>query len=216
MKVSKIIALIVGILFGIASLLTAAFTVKLSFENKDALPQLIGPAEDARNVVEQIMVALDQQDYQTVSSLMVGNPDLGMDQEPADEVGKLFWTAYVQSFRYEMVGECYVTKDGLAQMVRISYMDLNEATEPLREASRTLLQERVANAKDASEVYNEAGEYREDVVMEVLQEAAEQVLQREFSQKTTELTVNLEFRDGRWQAIFDDAMLKALMGGITG
>ena len=215
-KATKVIALTVGIIFGIAALLVAAATVYIGFTNRDALPQLIGPAEEARNVVVELMEALDRQDYEAASNLMVGKPDLGMDQEPEDEVGKLFWNAYLDSFTFEIIGDCYVTKDGLAQQVKITTMNLDVATEPLREKSQEMLEERVAEAANPDDVYDEKGEYREDFVMDVLYDTASEVLKGEQPTKTTELILNMKYRNGRWQVIFDDAFLKALIGGITG
>lgn len=216
MKASKIIALIFGILFGIASILVATFTVAISFENMDALPQLIGPAEEAQGVVKDVMEALDGRRYTEAASYMVGVPDLGMDEEPEDEVGKLFWNAYLESFTYEIVGDCYVTEDGLAQQVKITTMDLDQATAPLREKSQALLEQRVKDAENTSDIYDENGEYREDFVMAVLHDTAVSVLEQEQATKTAELILNLKYRDGRWQVVFDDAFLKALIGGISG
>ena len=215
-KATKIIGIVVGIIFGIAALLVAAAAVEISFTYKDALPQLIGPAEEAQQVVKDVMQALDDQDYATASANMVGNPDLGMDAEPEDEVGKLFWSAYLDSFTYEIIGECYVTEDGLAQQVKITTMDLDAATEPLREKSQALLEERVAAAENPDEIYDEKGDYREDFVMAVLYDTALEVLEGEQPTKSAELILNMKYRDGRWQVIFDDALLKALIGGISG
>ena len=215
-KATRIIGLVVGILFGIAAILVAAVTVKISFDNMNALPQLIGPAEEAQQVVEKVMQALDDRDYAQAAANMVGTPDLGMDSEPEDAVGKLFWQAYLDSFSYEIIGECYVTKDGLAQQVKITTMDLNAATEPLREKSQQMLEERVAAAENPDEIYDDKGDYREDFVMEVLLDTAKEVLEGEQPTKSAELILNLKFRSGRWQVVFDDALLKALIGGISG
>ena len=52
--------------------------------------------------------------------------------------------------------------------------------------------------------------------MDVLYDTASEVLKGEQPTKTTELILNMKYRNGRWQVIFDDAFLKALIGGITG
>jgi hypothetical protein len=52
--------------------------------------------------------------------------------------------------------------------------------------------------------------------MAVLYDTALEVLEGDQPTKATELILNMKYRDGRWQVIFDDALLKALIGGISG
>ena len=210
MKLKKAFAILlaaVGIAIGAA-------TVYFSMQYRDTDPILVAPPEEAKNQVVALMDAVCGGDYEGISRVIYGNPDLGVDRKPADPVGVLFWEAFENSKSYKLLGDCYTTEQGLAQNVSVTYMDVTSVTERLQERSQAMLEQWVAEAEDISEVYNENNEYREDFVMEVLYAAAEQALQEDAKQVTVELTVNLSFQDGQWWIIGDEALLRAISGGI--
>lgn len=84
----------------------------------------------------------------------------------------------------------------------------------LKERSQTLLEQRVAEAVDVSEIYDENNEYREDFVMAVLRSAVEDALKEDARKMTVELTVKLSYQDGSWWVVADEALLDAISGGI--
>ena len=105
-------------------------------------------------------------------------------------------------------------EQGLAQDVSISCMDVTSVTVNLKERSQTLLEQRVAEAVDVSEIYDENNDYREDFVMAVLRDAVEDALEEDARMMTMELTVNLSYQDGKWWVVADEALLDAISGGI--
>lgn len=139
---------------------------------------------------------------------------MGVDREAADELGVLYWDAFVESASYELVGECYATENGVAQDITFTCLDLNSATGSLRERSQALLEDRIENTTDLTEIYDENNDYREDVVMEVLYEAARDALDEDAVMITVELTVNLKYQDGKWWVVADKALLDAISGGV--
>jgi hypothetical protein len=72
----------------------------------------------------------------------------------------------------------------------------------------------VAEAADVTEVYDENNDYREDVVMEVLLEAAEDSLAEDAQNMSVTLTVGLRYWDNRWWVVADEALLDAISGGV--
>ena len=200
----------------LAGLVIAAGTVWLSLEYKDALPMLLEPAEEAQERVETLMDAVCAGEYELAGSLILGNPQLGVDRDAADAAGVLIWNAFADSLAYEMVGECYTTETGVAQKVTFSCLDVRSVTKNLKVRAQTLLEERVRDAEDVSEVYDENNEYREDFVMEVLFDAVEDALQQDSQQMHTEFTVNMVYQDGDWWIISDNALMAAISGGIVG
>ena len=96
----------------------------------------------------------------------------------------------------------------------VTCLDLNSVTGSLRERSQALLEERIANTTDLTEIYDENNDYREDVVMEVLYEAAREALAEDAVMVTVELTVNLKYQDGKWWVVADKALLDAISGGV--
>ena len=211
----KLVRWIIGAVLCLAGLAVAAGTVQIGMEYKEAIPILLKPAEEAQNRAETLMNAVCDGDYATAGSIILGSPNLGVDREVTDPAGALIWNALAESMSYEFVGECYTTESGLAQSVRVSYLDLGSVTKDLKTRAQTLLETRVQNAEDVSDVYDENNDYREDVVMEVLCDAVEEALQQDAQETSMEFTMNMVYRDGEWWVVSDSALLKAISGGIV-
>lgn len=210
MKTTKVLS---AVFAGVAACAAAA-AVCLSFTSLNASPVLLSPPDEAEAQVTAMMDAVCQADYDRASEYLYGTPALGVDREAADEVGALLWDAYTDSISYELVGDCYATDNGLAQNVKITSLDVTTVTAVLRERSQTLLEERVAEAKDTKEIYDEDNEYREEFVMDVLYDAAEEALEQDASEMTVALTLNLTYQDGQWWIVADNELLDAISGGI--
>ena len=211
MKVLKYIA---SFLLAAVGLSAAAAAVYLCTQFVDAKPMLLTPPDVAQSKVVALMDAVSEGDYEKASQAIYGTPSLGVDREAADEVGVMIWKAYQDSISYELLGDCYTTEQGLAQNVSISCMDVTSVTVNLKERSQTLLEQRVAEAVDVSEIYDENNEYREDFVMAVLRSAVEDALKEDAREMTVELTVKLSYQDGSWWVVADEALLDAISGGI--
>ena len=210
MKIRNIIC----VLFALVAIGAAVGAVYLSFTSLDADPVLTAPPDEAQNTVLAFMDAVCDADYDQVSSHISGNPSLGLDREPADAVGALLWNAYTESLSYSVVGDCYATDNGLAQKVTLTGLDITSVTAVLRERSQALLEQRVKEAEDAAEIYDENNEYREDFVMAVLYDAAVEALKNDTQEMTMEFTVNLVYENDRWQVVSDNDLLDAISGGI--
>ena len=210
MKISKIIAA----LFGVAGVCAAALCVHLAFENKSASPVLVEQPESAREQVETMMEAVSRNDYVAASAVIQGNPVFGADRAPADAVSGLIWDAFVESVSYELVGELYATDSGVAQNIVVTTLDMESVTANLKERSEKLLEQRVADAEDPDEVYDENNDYREDFVMQVLYDAAVQALEEDARTVEHEVTINMIYENGAWWIVPDSALLSAVSGGV--
>lgn len=193
-------------------LVAAVIFVCVSYAN--AKPILLSPPDAAGANVAAMMDAACSGDFDQASQYMIGTPDLGADREAQDAVGALIWAAYLNSMEYELLDNCYATDNGLAQNIRFTCLDISSVTAVLRDRSQTLLEQRVQEAEDVSEIYDENNEYREDFVMEVLYDAARKALAEDAGTVTVELTVNLRYQDGQWLIAADTALMDALFGDI--
>jgi hypothetical protein len=203
-------------IFGLLAAAVAALTLWITFGALNARPVLVTPPAAAAETADALLSAVCAGDYDTASGLVYGTPNLGMDREPADEVGRLLWEAFQESFAYELEGECYATDTGIAQNVTMTYLDFSSVTASLGDRSQTLLVQRVAEAEDADTVYDENGDYREDFVLEVLREVTLDALREDAKNKEQKLTLNLVHKRGQWWVVMDQALLSALTGGIGG
>lgn len=203
-----------AVIFALVGICTAAAAVWLSTQFLDTKPILLTPPDAARSEVVALMDAVCDGDYAAASQSIYGTPNLGVDRDAGSEVGILIWDAFSSSMSYELQGDCYTTAQGLAQDVKITCLDITSVTANLKERSRVLLEECVAEAVDVSEIYDENNEYREELVMDVLYEAVEDALVEDARSMHMEVTVNLIYQDGKWWALADEALLNAISGGI--
>ena len=210
----KWIAKFFGLVFALAGLAVAGFTVKLSMDNLSSIPVLLAPVEEAEQQAVKLMDAVAAGDYAAAETLILGNPKLGVDRDPADAAGVLIWNAFVESYAYELVGESYATDSGIAQNVRVSYLDIGSVTVNLRSRSQTLLEERVAQAEDVNQIYDEKNDYKEEFVMAVLNDAVKDALKEDAKMTGMEFTLNLVY-DGDWVVVSDSALMAAISGGIV-
>lgn len=211
----RLITKFIGLVFILAGVAAAGFTVEVAKNNLDSIPVLLAPVEEAETQAQALMEAVANGDYETAGTLILGNPKLGVDRDPADTVGIMIWEAFVSSYSYEMVGESFATDSGIAQKVKVSYLDISSVTNNLKERSQTLLEARVAQAEDVDEIYDENNNYKESFVMEVLYDAVVDALAEDAKMTGAEFTINLVYRDGQWLVVSDSALLSAISGEIV-
>lgn len=205
---------ILAVILALVGICAATAAVYLSMNYLNAKPMLLTPPDVARSKVIMLMNAVSDGNYEEASQAIYGTPSLGAEREAATEVGVLIWEAFQDSFSYELVGECYTTEQGLAQNVVVTCLDMTSVTEQLRGRSQPMLEQRVAEAQNMADIYDENNEYREDFVMDVLYDAASDALEENTREMTMELTINLSYQNGKWWVIADEALLDAISGGI--
>ena len=205
---------LLSLIFVVIGIAAAVAAVSLGLSNKDADPVLLAPPEDAKLQVVGLMDAVCAGDFDGASAYMLGQPDLGVDREATDPVGVLIWNAFCDSMSYELIGDCYGTEAGLAQDVSMSWLDVTSVTSVLKDRSLTLLEQRVEEAEDLEDVYDENFQYREDFVMDVLYDAAVAALEEDAATITTEVSVNLVYQNEAGWIVADRNLLDAISGGI--
>ena len=211
---SNMIKKILSVIFVLIGIVAAVVAVNMGLTNRNADPVLLATPEAASQQVTGLMEAVCSGDFATASTYLQGQPGLGVDREATDEVGILIWEAFCDSMSYELVGECYATEAGLSQNVTLTCMDVTTVTAVLKERSQALLEQRVDEAEDLEDVYDENLQYREDFVMDVLYDAAVMALEKDAKIMTTELTLNLSFQNEQWWIAADRELLDAISGGI--
>lgn len=211
MKVSKFFA---GI-FAVLAVILAVATIVVSFGFLNSSPVLMKSSEEALGAVDTLMNAVCEGNYSEAGAVMYGMPDLGV-HDAADEVSQLVWDSFVDSISYELVGGFHATDSGLAQNVKISSLDMKSVAVNLGTYAQTLLPQRVEDAEDISQVYDEDNNYRDEFVMSVLLEAAAMALERDAVYNEQEITVNLVYKQGQWWVVPEQQLLSAISGGIAG
>lgn len=207
---------IFSLLLGLVGLCLMVGTLVLCLCSLDAEPVLVELPKAAEERAEALLEAIAEGDYAVAAGMMQGQPDLGADRAPADEVGVLVWDAFVDSLVYTFPGDFYAVDTGLARDVTVTCLDISSVTENLPQRTQLILEQRVSEAEELTAVYEESGAYREDVISEVLLEAAAQALEEDAKTISRELTLKLVYQDDQWWVVPDQALLEVISGGVTG
>ncbi len=203
-----------SVIYGLLGASLAAVCICLALLNMNASPVLLQQPQAAMDRVNSMLDALCAGDYGSVGACLYGQPDLGLDREAEDPVGRLFWDALTRSYSYELGEEFHATDSGVALDVTIHALDLGSVTVNLRDRARTVMEQRIAQAEDADEIYDENNDYREEFVLDALYQAAEDALEQDAKQTSWTLTLNLVYENGQWWIMPDQALLRAISGGI--
>lgn len=201
--------------FALLAACFAAAALSCAIFCRGRVPVLAGVPDAAAELTASLMDALCRGDFEEAQTMLYGDPDLGAGGVPGETAGAMIWDAYLQSLDYQLVGELYPTQRGLCQDVKIIHMELDSVTKNLNTRARTLLDEAVASAQTVEEVYDETNAYREDLVMDILEQAVAQALEEDARYTYRILPLQLVWEEGRWFAVADRAFLDAVSGGIT-
>jgi len=205
---------IVSGLFALLAAVFALLAVGFTAEFLETAPVVLKEPEAAVETADHFMAAVCRGDYEAARMLLDRNPDLGTDHVPEDAAENLIWEAYLDSMDYCLTGECYAVGSGLSQDVQFLCLDLDSVTGKLGDRARKLLEQKVAQAKDPSEVYGPDNNYRRELVEEVLRTVTESAIREDAEYREQTITLKLTCRDGRWYVVPEQQMLNVLFGGI--
>lgn len=189
---------IIAYLFAAIAVALIAAAVGLTVCCREMLPVLVSVPEEASRKADALMAAVCDSDFEAAQTMLYGKPDLNMDRKPEHPVGEMIWDAYISSLDYQLMGDVYATQTGLAQDVKLISLERDYLTKNLGVRAKELLNEKVNAALDVSELYNAENEYREDLVMEVLQKAAQQALEEDIRYTYEIIQLSLVYHDGQW------------------
>ena len=202
-------------LLGLLAVLTALVTASLCASALRQPPVLVSRPREAEVLASQLMEYISQGDFDAASSVMLGKPSLGPVRDPEGTVGKLLWNGYLDSFTYEYTGSCYATDSGVAMDMQVSCIDFPSVIEDLGKRAGELLHKRVRRAEDMDEIYDEHHAYRQELVQEILNQAAKQAL-TDAEPVSRPLTLYMTFDKGQWWVVPDAQLLGVLSGGTVG
>lgn len=210
MKIAKFFA---GI-FGSLGAVLLVGSIGLCLFSLDAPVRVTELPAGAVECAELFSDAVSRKDYDALEDCIYGQPDLGLAGEPEDELTRMVWELLQQNLEFSWQGDCYFQDAVLCRNATVRYMDAASVTANLQIRAHALLTQRVEEATDMAELYDESGEFRQDLVDQVLKAALTQGCLEDVKTVTADVTVQLVNRDGRWWAIPDEALLTALSGGL--
>jgi hypothetical protein len=108
----------------------------------------------------------------------------------------------------------HATDSGISLNVTVRAMDLSSVTANLGDRARVMMEQRIAEAEDTDDIYDENNDFREEFVMDSLYRAAQEALEQDARQTSWELTLNLVYENGQWWIMPEQDLLRAISGGV--
>ena len=204
-KISSIVLSIMGFLSIIAGISTV-------FWGLQAEPVILREPEKARQCAEEFLQAVNDGSLAEAADYLPDPSALGEVPEDADPIAGLVWDTYRTQLDAELVSGLYTTADGLCMDMELTALDVDDVVEKIGTLAVERMQERVAAASDMSELYGDDGQYRSELVDDVLQQAALETLMGALPTKTTSITLHLAQSGKTWKVIPDQALINALSG----
>lgn len=204
-KISSIVLSIMGFLSIIAGISTV-------FWGLQADPMILREPEKAKQCAEEFLQAINDGSLAEAADYLPDPSALGEVSEDADPIAALIWDTYRTQLEAELVSGLYTTADGLCIDMELTALDVGDAVEKIGTLAVERMQERVAAASDMSELYGDDGQYRPELVDNVLQQAALETLMCDLPTVTTSITLHLTQSGEAWKVIPDRALINALSG----
>lgn len=181
----------------------------------DAPVEMIGMPKEAMACAEEMMDALAEGDFASAAQRMYGQPELGAEGMPENAMSAQVWQAFLDSISYEFVGVCYAEDSGIYRDVSITVLDVPALMETLPGRVSALAEQRMEAAENMTALYDDSGNFRPELVQEVLQEAVAQALRDKPAATSYDVTLKLICQDGKWWVVPDQALLQAISGGMA-
>lgn len=197
-----------------AGLFAAAGTVLLIGSLILCLSSLNRPArvdiqpEGAQVCADAMLTALNNGDFSAAAKLFYGNPDLGLDAEPASPFGKQLWKAYRDSISASPKGSCYAADTDLLLDATVTALDIPGTLKTLDARASDLLKQQAEETAPTEETPPQI--QKGAIVVQALTDA----LAEDAKTTTQNITLRLVHQDGQWWVMPDTALLQILSGGL--
>jgi hypothetical protein len=182
--------------------------------NREAEVKIRELPQEAIACADAFAQALNDGDLEAAVQMIYGQPDLGVAGNPEAAETASVWNAFVESIAFEYTGKWQVADHGLSRKATITAMDVASVLETLPELAQALVNQKIASAEELTEVYDESGSFREELVEGILQQAVQQTLSQNADVITRETGVKFVKRNGTWWVVPDQALLHALSGSV--
>ena len=201
--------------WAIAGLLLFALALLLCIIGVSAGTLSVRTAGEPGDTVETFFAALDANDYDAAYACLGGDSRLGLEDEPSGEAAVKLCSALRDSYACSLIGESIQDGFTARQQVQLRYLDLSKLT-PALETEALDIAASLAGRRSRSTVYGEDGGYLPEFSQEVYSLAMGSLLTHAEDYYTTAgVQLTLRYQEGGWYIVPDQALLKALSGGLS-
>ena len=201
--------------WAIAGLLVSLCTLFVLRYGTTHGPAVLVDSQSVADAADQVMACAAAGDYGALEALLYGAPHLGEAPQKDDSAQGLIWKAYLDSIEYSF-GSCYAVDSNMALDVCVTCLDISSVTDSIQEIAPGLMAKKAAQITDENKVYDEAHNYREDFLAEVMAESAAQALGNQAKTMEQTFTLLLVRSNGTWQVVPTEEFLRFLSGFVSG
>ena len=210
MKKRRVLALFMGVLAAVGAAVT--LVLGLTAPERNTVVLKMDPAAMERT--QGFLQKLENMDLEGASAFVLGNPRLTAAPEE-DGPGKLLWDRYWQDFSCTAQGEPYAQGENLAVDVHLSYPDIAAMTSLTGTLAEELLEQRIGQAESVSEIYDSKNHYRQELLDQVLLQAAEEAANQVTDVLERDVVLELTYDEGTWWVVPGNE-LRDLFSGAVG
>jgi hypothetical protein len=211
MKIAKFFAWI----FAVAGIVLLLGSVGLCLFSLNAQPRVTEIPQGAVQCSEQLGSAVAGRDYAALEGCIYGQPKLGLEGAPEEELAGMVWELAETNLQFSWQGDCYVRDGSFRRDASVTYMDVSSILENLPTRAHALLTQQVEAAESMEDLYDASGEFRKELVDQVMKAALTQCCLEDARTVTASVSVELVHRDGQWWAVPDRQLLTALSCGTV-
>lgn len=203
-----------SVLFAVVTVLLILITAGLYLRTSDNPLLLMPTLKQADRQTEDLMDALCSGRDAEAGALMYGQPQLNQSHEFSSEVYDILWHYYRGNMSFAFSGSCYVSASGVFRDVTVTAPDLKQIVPLIETRADALLTEYLAQPEAQETAYDEEGYLLEDVLTQILCEAADQILGDPCPSATLQLTLELVRKNGRWTVLPNQTLINFISGSM--
>lgn len=209
MKAARVFAVI----FGIVGLVLMVGTAVVCFGALDA-PVRGEVPEAVQECAAEVVQLLNEGDLNNVRLKLYGNPHLGTDETLTGDAAAV-WEIFCKGISCELTSDVHISGSSYTADAVIRVPEIASITDSVTEHAKRILEERVAVAEKMAELYDESGEFRQDVIDAVMAEAVALAFAEEPEVLTFETTLGFAYQAKQWLVVPDSSFMRALSGGLS-
>ena len=206
---------ILAAFFGILAAAGAVVTLMLALTARGRQTMMLKEDPRVMTCAQNFLDKLCGMDLEGASAELLGAPELNMVSDQ-DGVKKILWDRYWGGLEATLEGKPYAQGSFLTVNARITYPDMDAVIQQMGELTQTRLRQRVDEAENVSEVYNTDGGYRQEILDEVLVQAARAAAEQTTAVCEKSIALKLAYDGEDWKIIPGKELRSLLSGDLDG
>lgn len=203
-------------LIGVISVGVAVFAVWLCVYAAGADVKLDRTPDKSGETLAHFFDCLKAERWDEAYSDLYNYSTLGFEAEPENALSARFWEAQKEAWAFRVSDAWTLDGTSVRRQATVRGLNMDAVRDDIAAQVQALLEEAVENARLKSDIYDANGSYREDVAMDALYQATENVLQDVSAYAVDrEVTVNMRLQGGKWCVSVGKELLSALTSGAV-